>query len=130
MKLIAYRGFLRVSALIALAVGALGSVCLMLHVGQRNDSKILLAIFTIWVFSPFIALAGIYAFSRRWPVFAQASLYSVMLIVTLSSLVIYGDVAFGRPWAKPAFPFLVVPLVSWLLIAIIVSIAVIRRKRE
>ena len=33
------------------------------------------------------------------------------------------DVAFGRPRAKPAFVFLVVPLASWLLIAIVIPIA-------
>jgi hypothetical protein len=36
--------------------GAWGSVSLMLRVGQRNDSIILLVLFGIWVLSPFIAL--------------------------------------------------------------------------
>jgi hypothetical protein len=55
-------------------------------------------------------------------------LYSVMLVLTLGSLAIYGDVAFGPPRAKPAFAFLVVPLSSWLLIAIVVAAAKISGK--
>lgn len=50
---------LRAMALIAAAVGAAGSVALMLHVGHRNDSSIpgiLLVVFTGWVLSPFVAL--------------------------------------------------------------------------
>jgi len=38
-------------------------------------------------------------------------------------LAIYGEVAFGYATAKVGFIFLVVPLASWLLIAIVVPIA-------
>jgi len=44
---------LRAAALIALLVGAVGSVGLMLHAGRRKDSpRLLLALFAIWVLSP------------------------------------------------------------------------------
>ena len=46
-----------------------------------------------------------------------------MLVLTLGSLAIYGEVAFGYATAKVGFVFLVVPLASWLLIAIVVPIA-------
>lgn len=129
MNPIAYRRLLRAAALVAVPVGASGSVGLMLFVGHRNDSRILLVLFTLWVLSPFMALALAHVVSKRWSDLARATLYSVALILTLCSLFIYGDVAFGGPRAKPAFMFLVVPLASWLLIASAVTIAAILSRR-
>jgi hypothetical protein len=96
--------------------GAGGSIALMLRVGRRNSSQMLLVLFGIWVLSPFVALVFANLISKRWPVLTQTMLYSVMLVLTLGSLGIYANVAFGAPRAKPAFVFLVVPLASWLLI--------------
>jgi hypothetical protein len=84
-----------------------------------------MALFTIWVLSPFVALVLAEVVAKRWSVLARATLHGVMLIVTLGSLAIYGSVALGPPRPKPAFMFLVVPLVSWLLGAIAVGIAAI-----
>ena len=84
----------------------------MLHVGRRNESHVLLLLFTIWVLSPFVGLALAANVSKRWSALTRATLYGVMLILTLGSLVIYGDVALGPPRPKPAFMFLVVPLGS------------------
>jgi hypothetical protein len=120
------RGFLgplRAVALIAVLAGAVGSVGLMLRVGHRNNSGILLVLFALWVLSPFMVLVLANVVSKRWSVFTRATLYSVMLVLTLGSLAIYGDVAFGPPRAKAAFVFVVVPPASWLLIAIVVPIA-------
>lgn len=104
-----FPGFLRGAALIAVLAGAGGSVGLMLRVGRHNDSRILLVLFAIWVLSPFVALVVANAVSKRWSVLTRATLYGVMLILPLGSLVIYGNVALGPPRAKPAFLFLVVP---------------------
>jgi hypothetical protein len=121
---------LRAAALIALLVGAVGSVGLTLHAGWRKDSpRVLLALFAIWVLSPFAALVVANIVSKGWPVITRATLYSVMLILTLGSLAIYGDVALGPPRAKTAFVFVVVPPASWLLIAIVVPIAVLIARR-
>ena len=117
------RGLLHAAALIAVLVGAVGSVGLMLYVGRHNDSRILLVLFTLWVLSPFVVLVLAYMISKRWSVLTRAALYTVMLVLTLGSLTIYGDVALGPPRAKTAFVFVVVPPASWLLIAIVVPIA-------
>lgn len=120
------RGFLgplRAAAMIAVVAGAIGSVGLTLHVGRHNASRTLLSLFVIWVLSPFVALVFASIVSKRWPVLARTTLYSVMLVLTLGSLAIYGDVAFGPPRATPAFAFLVVPLASWLLIAVAVPVS-------
>jgi hypothetical protein len=118
-----FLGVLRAAALIAVLAGAAGSLGLMLHAGRRNDSRILLVLFTIWVLSPFVALVLADVVSKRWSALTRATLHSVMLVLTLGSLAIYGDVALGPPRAKTAFVFVVVPPASWLLIAIAVPIA-------
>jgi ACR3 family arsenite efflux pump ArsB len=117
-------GVLRATALIALLVGAVGSVGLTLHAGWRKDSpRLLLTLFAIWVLSPFVVLVLVNIVSKSWSVITRATLYSVMLVLTLASLAVYGDVALGLPRAKTAFVFVVVPPASWLLIATVVSIA-------
>ena len=114
---------LRAAAPIAALAGAVGSIGLMLHAGRRNDSRFLLLLFALWVLSPFIVLVLANVLSKRWTALTRATLYSVTLVLTLSSLAIYGDVALGPPRAKTAFVFVVVPPASWLLIAIVVPIA-------
>jgi hypothetical protein len=118
-----FLGLLRAAALIAVLAGAGGSVGLMLHAGRRNGSRILLVLFAIWVLSPFMALVLANGVSKRWSVLTRATLHSVMLILTLGSLAIYGYVALGPPRAKTASVFVVVPPASWLFIAIVVPLA-------
>ena len=122
-------GPLRAVAIIVAVVGAVGSVALTLYVGRHNPSRILLSLFVIWVLSPFVALVCASAVSKRWPVLTRATLYGVMLVLTLGSLAIYGDVAFGPARATPAFAFLVVPLVSWLFIAVALAVAALISRR-
>lgn len=95
----------------------------MLRAGRHGRSLALLALFTIWVLSPFVALAWAHMISKRWPAPARAKLSIVSLVVPLASLAIYADAALGPPRAKPASTFLLVPAASWLPIAIVVSIA-------
>jgi hypothetical protein len=123
-------GFLRIAALIAVPVGALGSVGFMFQVGHRNESVILMTLFTVWVLSPFLGLARAYLASRRWPDSARLAFYWVTLVIALSSPGIYGAVAFGLTKFQPAFFFLVAPLVSWLLIALVVSTAKSRKMKD
>jgi len=115
---------LRGAALIAALAGAVGSVGLMFHAGRRKDSpRLLLALFALWVLSPFVALVLAHVISKRWSVLTRATLYSLMLILTLGSLSIYGDVALGPLNAKTVPVFVIVPPASWLLIAMVISIA-------
>jgi hypothetical protein len=124
-------GFLRLLHAVALAavvIGAAGSVGLMIWVGHRNPSLLLLGLFVIWDLSPFIGLVLADMVSQRWSVITRATIHCVMLILTLSSLALYGDVVL-RPRPQPAFRFLVVPLGSWLLMAIVVPIAALVSRR-
>jgi hypothetical protein len=127
-----FLGLLRAVALIAVVAGALGSVGLMFWVGHRNPSRVLLALFLIWDLSPFIGLVLADIVSRRSSVLTRTTLYAVMLVLTLGSLALYGDVVW-RPRPQPAFLFLVVPLGSWLLMMVVVPIAALisgRRSRR
>jgi phosphate/sulfate permease len=116
-------GPLRGAAFIAALAGAVGAVALTLRAGRHNNSRFLVALFVIWVLSPFIALLLAAAISKSWSVLTRATLYSVTLITTLASLAIYRDNVLRPPKSKAAAVFLVVPLASWLLIAIAVPLA-------
>jgi hypothetical protein len=118
-----FLGLLRAAAVIAVLAGAVGSVGLMLRAGHRNPSRLLLVLFALWVLSPFMALILAYMASKRWSALSRATLYSAMLVLTMVTLAIYGDVGLGPPRAETAFVFVVVPPASWLLIALVVPIA-------
>ena len=108
---------LRAIAVVVVLAGAGTSLALTLHAGRNNKSVLLPALFFIWVLSPFIALMVAIAVSERWPALARAALYSFMIVLTLSSLVCYSGLLSPKG-TKPAFVFLIVPLISWLVIAI------------
>src|SRR5579859_6023940 len=78
-----FLGLLRTAALIAALAGAGGSFGLMIRVGHRNHSGLLLALFAIWVLSPFVALVAATVRSKRWSVLARAALCCVTLALTL-----------------------------------------------
>lgn len=124
-----FLSLLRGAALIVVLAGAVGSFGLMLHVGRRQRSLILIGLFTVWELSPFVALVCAHVVSKHWTVFTRSTLCGAMLVLTLGSLAIYGNVALGPPRPQPAFVFLVVPLVSWLLIAIVLPIAALMSGR-
>ena len=69
-----FLGLLHAVALIAVVAGALGSVGLMLWVGHRNSSRVLVVLFAIWDLSPFIALVLADIVSKRWSVLTRATL--------------------------------------------------------
>ena len=47
---------------------------------------------------------------------------TVMLVLTLMSLAIYGYVVVNPPRSTPAFVWVVVPVASWLLMTIVVPV--------
>ena len=114
---------LRRAGLMAVMAGAVGSVGLTLYTGRGNSSRFLMILFVLWVLAPFLGLALADRISKQWAVVTRATLYCVMLVLTVGPLAIYADVAFGPPRAQTAFAFLVVPLVSWLMMAVVVPTA-------
>ena len=124
-------GLLRAVALTAVVAGAVGSVGLMLWVGHRNPSRVLLGLFVIWDLCPFVALLLADMVSKRWSVLTRATLYSVTIVITLGSLAIYGDVVVIAPTGSAnAFVFVAVPPASWLFMTIVVPIAALISRRR
>lgn len=80
-------------------------------------------LFAVWVLSPFMAAILAHIVSKRWSLLTRVTLSVVMLVLTVGSLIIYGNTAFGHSTAKVGFVFLVVPLASWLVAAIALPIA-------
>ena len=111
-------GVFRALALFVVVAGAAGSIGLMLLAGSRQRSPVLIGLFTGWVLSPFVAVAWAGIVSRGWPSFTRTTLYCLMLLMTFVSLGMYDGILPMPPGSKPAAVFLMVPLGSWLLIAI------------
>ena len=116
------QNFLRTTALIVALVGAVGSLYFMFSASRKQNSIILLGLFTAWVLSPFVGLFISNKISNRWTVTARSLLYWLMIVLTISSLVAYSG-AFNTPHTKNAFIFLIVPLISWILLIIAVLTA-------
>jgi len=122
-----FLALLRSVSLVAMVAGAAGSAGLMLLAG--HPPLFLRVLFAIWVISPFIALLLADKISKRWSVITRATLHCVMLVITLSSLAIYGYVVLRPRESTPTSVFVVVPPGSWLLMAIVVPIAAFISRR-
>ena len=117
---------LRIIALIVLLVGATSSLVLMFNAGRDQKSILLIVLFTSWVLSPFIGLFIVDIISKRWLPKTHTTIYLLIIFITLASLIFYSG-ALNVSGTKPAFKFLVAPLISWFLILVIVPI---KRKRS
>jgi hypothetical protein len=114
--------FLHSMALIVILAGAVGSLILTFHAGRKNNSVLLPLLFAVWVLSPFIACLMSDIISRSWSVFARAGLYCFIIALTVCSLLCYGGIL-SPPGVKPAFVFLIVPLISWILLLIFIPLS-------
>lgn len=121
---------LRGAALVAALVGGVGSLVVLIRAGQRQATPLLLLLLmAAWVVAPFLALAWAFAASKRWAGPRQTALYSVMLLVSLGSLLVYST-GWLRAAGKTAAPFVLTPGVSWLLIAIVLLSASVAAPRR
>lgn len=116
------QNFLGTAALIVALAGAVGSLYFMFSAGRKQNSIILLGLFTAWVLSPFIGLFISSKISKRWTVTTRSLLYWLIIVLTIGSLVAYSG-AFNTPQTKNAFIFLIVPLISWILLIVAVLTA-------
>jgi hypothetical protein len=118
------------AGLVVVLVGAAGSVALMLYAGRHQNSRVLLLLFAVWVLSPFMAPVLTRVVLQHWSVVTRATLNITMVVITLGSLAIYRHVAFGNSRAKIGSVFLIVPLLSWLLIAVAVPVAALVARKQ
>jgi len=117
---------LRIIASIVLFAGAISSLVLMFYAGHNQKSILLILLFTGWVLSPFIGLFIADMISKHWLPKTRLAIYLLIIFITLASLIFYSG-ALNVSGTKPAFKFLVAPLISWFLILVIVPI---KRKRS
>ena len=111
----------------AAIAGAVGSSAFVLYVGRRNSAHWLIALFVLWVSSPFVLLAYLTGLAQLWTVRARTIVSLATIGLAVITLAFYGTVVLGPPRPKPASNFLIVPAVSWL--AIVTGIAIARLRR-
>jgi hypothetical protein len=110
-------------------LAAVASLILVIRAGRHNSSVVLPILFIGWVGSPFVAVLLLNRISTPWSTLTRATLYWVMLIISAGCLVSYSGLL-SPSGAKPAFVFLITPLLSWLLIVAAIPIAAsISRRR-
>src|SRR4051812_26134955 len=97
------------------------SLYYMFNASRNQKSIILIILFTGWVLSPFIGFFIANKISNRLISFARVLLYTSAIIVTIGSVIAYAGV-FDTNQTKPAAKFLIVPLISWVLLAITILI--------
>jgi hypothetical protein len=117
----AFINILRALSLTIVIAGAICSLYYMFNAGRNQKSIILIILFTGWVLSPFISFFIANKIFDRFISFARALLYTLIIIITIGSVVTYSGV-FDTNQTKPAAKFLIVPLISWVLLAIAILI--------
>jgi hypothetical protein len=86
----------------------------MFRVGSRQQSVILMVMFTVWVSLPFggMLLMGRRSRQWNWSEGIRRSLALLTIALTDVSVIIYAYIAFGPSLRQPAFWFMVVPFAS------------------
>jgi hypothetical protein len=114
---------------IVMLAGALGSIGLTFQAGRNNHSILLMMLFGIWVLSPFMGLAVAYFLSNRWSVLTRNILYLLAMVLTGVSILIYSGV-WNPSGMKHAFAFLIFPLLSWIILAVVIPLAASRSRKQ
>lgn len=109
--------------------GCVGSVGLMLRAGRDNSSLVLLALFAVWVLSPFAAMLLLCKISQQWSAATRLAVVGLTVGLAVGTLAIYGNVAASSRGSKVAFPFIVVPCGSWLVIATVIPLVGLMSRR-
>jgi hypothetical protein len=117
---------LRTAAFTAALVATIVSVGLMLRACRFNNSGVALALIAIWILSPMIALVLAEVVAKRWLIFGRATVHGLMLAVAAGSVILYGMDVLVPLSPRRGFAYALVPVVSWLLIAIVLVVAACR----
>jgi hypothetical protein len=130
MEKIVSLDFLRTAALVVLILSCAGCFWLVVRSSDHEESVLMEGLSISWALSPFLALGVTSAISKSWSDIIRITLYSLMIFIGLCSLVGYSG-ALNSPGAKLESIFLVIPLISWLLMAIVIPlVAVLSHKHE
>src|ERR1044071_4488357 len=121
---------LRKTAFIAAFLASIVSVALMLRACRFNDSPFALVLIALWILSPMAALALADLAANRWPILGRSTVNILMLLLAAASLIIYGIDVLIPLSPRRGFPYALIPLVSWLLLAIVLAVAAFRTHRK
>lgn len=122
---------MRVSALVVLVAGCVGSVALMLRAGRASPQHVVMLLMSIWVAAPFAMLFAADRRSIQWRRAARYTLYGLMFALAPISLMIYANDQTLRPaHVSAAFLFVLVPPLSVLVIAISLGIAMLTSRAD
>ncbi len=103
-------------------LGAIGSLVLVLYHGRQNSSIVLISLFAVCVVSPYV---GFWLADKRavfWSNDLQIALYCLIIMYSTTSLFFYNPIS-HFPGTKPAFFFLLTPLIGWLLILLLLILS-------
>jgi len=101
-------------SIVAQLIAAATSLCFMFIAGHNNKSAVLMLLFTVWVVSPYAIL---YAASKKSFIAAKPLDYT-SLIISIGSIIAY-TFSYFSPGKTPAFIFLLIPLLSWIAVALV-----------
>jgi ACR3 family arsenite efflux pump ArsB len=118
------------TAEIAAVVGAVGSVALTLYAGRNNNLPLLMILMSGWVVAPFVGYALARRYAGRWAASTRAVLDGIIVLVAITSLVLFAWGAFRPPASKPAAVFVAVPIAAWLLMLIGVPLTALLSRRR
>lgn len=122
-------GFARRKGLIVTEIGLLGSIALTAYVGRNNPSQLLKLMFLMWVSIPFVALLVAHVQSRGWSKRARGVLDWLSFFVVAITLAVYGLIALYPPRTKTGFAFVVLPLLSIIVSAVVGGISALRLRK-
>jgi len=94
-------------------IGAAASLVFMFRTGRNNTSSMLMVMFAGWIMLPFVGLAVAELKSKAWSPMRRATLQSLMLVLGVASPLLYSGAIPMPGTVRPAFIFLMFPLVSW-----------------
>jgi hypothetical protein len=107
----------RMSLLLGIGVTAALSAACVLYVGRGNASVLLRALFLLWVLLPYGLLAAVSGNGSGADSTRRPGVAILAIVVCAASLATYAVVVFGPRSSKPAFWFLVVPLIAMFAVA-------------
>lgn len=102
----------RRAAIVALILGAIGSLVLMARMGRAQRSILVIALFVVWDAGPFALLGFAVWASRGWDVRARMAVYAVSFAVSIGSVGAYLVDTLGPPHPQPAFMYVIVPPIA------------------
>jgi hypothetical protein len=114
--------YLQIVSLAILLIGSIASVVLVMYAGRHNTSVLLNILFSGWVLSPFIGFLIANRISGKWHILTRTILSWMMILITFVSLLGYCGIL-RLSGTKPAFIFLIIPFVSWILIVAEIGIS-------